>query len=118
MMEALQWFAIWTIVFPKDELPLRPYYSGEAEAAVCEIRKFWSAQGPVIVSRFLEANDPRPAPSRGEDQSTEALQRAVLDRMADTLVASFKRDDGGRLRGPERTGQVLASLGRCFSKNH
>lgn len=118
VMEALQWFAIWTIVFPKDELPLRPYLSGDLESAVCALRDFWSTEGPIIVARFLESQAPQCACSQREGRNVEALQRAVLDRMIDSLVTSFRQDKCDRLHGPEKAQQVLASLGRLFSKDH
>lgn len=117
-IEALQWFGIWAIVFPKDEVPLRPYLSGDLESAICAMRDFWSAEGRIIVSEFLETQGLQDACSRNEGQSFEALRRAVLNHMTDNLVTSFKQDVCDNLRGPEKIQKVLASLGRLFLKDH
>ncbi len=118
VMEALQWFAIWTLIFPEDKLPSRPYITGKLESTICAVRDFWSIDGLPILTKFFHSRSSQCSSSSLEEGSgLELLQRTVLNRMIDILADSSNQGCGGKLPQSGNTGKILTSLGYHFSRD-
>lgn len=51
-----QWYAIWSLLFPKLPPPETPYLDTVLEEAVGVVQTFWDQQGDDFSERFLEEN--------------------------------------------------------------
>ncbi|KAI1501564.1 hypothetical protein F5X99DRAFT_382326 [Biscogniauxia marginata] len=93
---AVKWFITWSIIFPDEEPPMRPYLSGGIESEILAVQDFWAESGREIISDFMRGgNGLHGHGPLDEEHNTAALYQAVLDQMIDQLITSYKelKDD-------------------------
>lgn len=104
----VQWLLVWCVLFPGEELLLRPYLSTKFESLICAVRHFWWDNGQGITLDFLKK---RNLPCRMvpvEEHSLLAVLQAVLGRMLDQLVKGHAREVRGEMNGSDQAARVLA----------
>ncbi len=92
-----QWYSIWGMVFPGIEPPSTPFLPNDSESAhfVSLLRDYWATEGHKFVNSFLKSKGIRNRGGQKETRNRQSLQRLVLDRMIDKLLAGLNRSDDG-----------------------
>lgn len=88
-LEESQWYSIWRIVFPGNELPSFPYLSGKTESLVLSVRELWAEEGQRLISDFLEGQGLQGYDVSDEERSLKALHSLILNQMIDQLVGDI-----------------------------
>jgi hypothetical protein len=70
-----QWYAIWEILFPKDERPRCVYVDTDLAVELCHFRAYCESHGPAIMGEHIDSG-----PAWLSSQITEE-QRQVLNRL-------------------------------------
>ncbi|RYP30338.1 hypothetical protein DL767_006312 [Monosporascus sp. MG133] len=111
MAPGVQWFLIWSIVFPGEEPLLRPYLSGKLESMICAARKFWLRNGQRIILDFLGKRGYQTSREMMSDErNLTTLHQAVLGQMVDQLIGSHAQGDGSNVKGCSQAARPMVSL--------
>ncbi|RYP52446.1 hypothetical protein DL769_010679 [Monosporascus sp. CRB-8-3] len=111
MAPGVQWFLIWSIVFPGEEPLLRPYLSSKLESIICAAGKFWLRNGQRIILDSLRKRGYQTSREMMSDERNLAtLHQAVLEQMVDQLIGSYTQGDGWNVKGCSQAARVMASL--------
>ncbi|KAK3370806.1 hypothetical protein B0T24DRAFT_627080 [Lasiosphaeria ovina] len=109
-----QWYDVWHIVFGKDApRPSNPFLGSIVEETMGMFREFWTAKGPEIISRFLEARS-RPTAAKNYSE-LRSLLIELFSEVGDQFDRKIRGKGGGD--GPD-TAPVHSLPPPCSAVNH
>ncbi|KAI5925598.1 hypothetical protein F4810DRAFT_57004 [Camillea tinctor] len=105
----IQWFVIWSIIFPDEEPPSEPHLSGGLESIIGAVWNFWESSGQNIIANFIEENR-LCTWGISVDRSIMTLHEEVFSKMIDRLLFSYTESKDTYTQECGWAAQIIATL--------